>query len=91
MILSILVGAVLGTRYKVLCLVPTTLIGLTALAGVSLYAQADLGWTMLTALGLVVWLQIGYLFGITVRMAIVAARVRVAAPKSLREQQARIR
>jgi hypothetical protein len=67
---SILVGAVLGTRFKVLCLVPTTL------AGAALVTLAAADWHILTDLILMsIGLQIGYAAGLAIRFTIAAARV----------------
>jgi hypothetical protein len=63
-VISILIGAVLGTRYKVLCLVPTTLAGTAALATLDQLNGVPLGSTALTALALTAGLQIGYVIGV---------------------------
>jgi hypothetical protein len=88
-ILSILVGAVLGTRYKVLCLIPTTAVGIAAVAAFGLIGSTPLASTLQTAITVSIALQLGYVFGLAVRSVIVAARVPIAAPKSFREQTAR--
>jgi hypothetical protein len=59
-VLGILIGAVLGTRYKALCLVPTTLAGIAAVVALDQFNGAPLGAAALTALALAVGLQIGY-------------------------------
>jgi hypothetical protein len=59
-VLGILVGAVLGTRYKALCLVPTTLAGIAAVVALGQINGVPLGADALTALALAVGLQVGY-------------------------------
>jgi hypothetical protein len=90
-VISILIGAVLGTRYKVFCLVPITLAGIVALATLDQLNEAPLSSTALSALALVVGLQIGYFVGITVRSVLLAAHAgSVSKPGRLRDQPARI-
>jgi membrane protein DedA with SNARE-associated domain len=90
-VIGILTGAVLGTRYKVLCLVPITLAGAAALAALDQLNQVPLSSTALTALALAVGLQIGYLVGVTVRSRLLAALASsVSEPERLRDQPARI-
>lgn len=90
-VIGILTGAVLGTRYKVLCLVPITLAGAAALAALDQLNQVPLSSTALTALALAVGLQIGYLVGVTVRSGLLAALASsVSEPERLRDQPARI-
>jgi hypothetical protein len=78
-VIGILTGAVLGTRYKVLCLVPITLIATAAVAALDQLNEAPPGSTGLSALALAVGLQIGYLLGVnvrSVRLAALAERLR---------------
>jgi hypothetical protein len=89
--ISILIGAVLGTRYKVLCLVPTTLAGTAALAALDQLSGASLASTTLTALALAVGLQIGYVVGVIVRSVLLAALAsNICRPVRSRGQPARI-
>jgi hypothetical protein len=87
-VLGILGGAVLGTRYKVLCLVPTIATGIAAIAASDLISDVPASSTVQTALALAFGLQIGYLVGVTVRAVFVAALARRPGP--LHEQPARI-
>jgi hypothetical protein len=72
-VLSILGGAALGTRYKVLCLVPTTATGIAAVAALDLIHNVPVSSTVQTALVLAVGLQIGYLVMVSVRSVLHAA------------------
>jgi hypothetical protein len=90
-VLGILGGAVLGTRYKVLCLVPATVIGIAAIAALDLLHVVPAGSILLTAVMFAVGLQIGYLIGVTVRLVLLAAPAGGAARLAPRhEQPARI-
>jgi hypothetical protein len=92
-VLGILGGAVLGTRYKVLCLVPATVIGIAAIAALDLMHMVAVSSVALTAVMLAVGLQIGYLIGVTVRLVLLAAPARGVArlaPAPRHEQPARI-
>ncbi|PZA13609.1 hypothetical protein DNX69_04450 [Rhodopseudomonas palustris] len=87
-ILGFLIGAVLGTRYRVFSLVPVA-IGCTGAVGIHAAAtQVQFGAALLAMLGITVALQIGYLFGLTVRITMVCARVRTAAEKTVRQRPA---
>jgi hypothetical protein len=74
-ILSLLVGAALAQRFKVLVLLPAIMIALL-FAFISRLVRADTGWTATTliAITIVVGLQIGYLLGIGVRHLLLLAR-----------------
>lgn len=90
-VLGILGGAVLGTRYKVLCLVPATALGIAAVTALDLIHEVPVSSTLQTALVLTVGLQIGYLIGVTVRLMLLAAPARGVARLAARhEQPARI-
>ena len=72
--ISLLVGMVLGQRFKVLVLMPTVAIALILVIGVGV-ARADTAWwIVLMVVAAATSLQIGYLMGIGVRHALVAAR-----------------
>jgi len=86
-IIGILTGAVLGTRYKVLCLVPAILAGTIALAVFDQFNAVPLGSTALAALALAVGLQIGYLAGVAVRYVLGASGL--TGPGRLRDRLAR--
>ena len=90
-VISILIGAVLCTRYKVLCLVPTTLAGTAALAALDQLNGVPFASTALSALALAVGLQIGYVVGVIVRSVLPAALAsNFGKPGRLRGQPARI-
>jgi cation transporter-like permease len=88
-VLSILAGAALGTRYKVLCLVPAMLIGIAAIAARDFLQAVPLASTIRTSLMVAVGLQVGYV-AITVRSALLAARARIAQPRRVHERPVRI-
>jgi hypothetical protein len=71
-VIGILVGAVLGTRYKVLCLVPTTLAGIAAVVALDHINGVPPGSAALAALMLAVALQIGYVIGAMIRSRLTA-------------------
>jgi hypothetical protein len=89
-VLGILGGAVLGTRYKVLCLVPATVIGIAAVAALDLIHVLSVGSILLTAVMLAVGLQIGYLIGVTVRLVLLAPAHGIARVAPRHKQPARI-
>lgn len=89
-ILSFLLGAVLGTRYKVFSLIPTGMSGIAAIAIHGVIAGVQVGAMLQTMLGLIVALQVGYLFGLAVRWTTVAARVRAEPAEPIREQSSPI-
>jgi hypothetical protein len=73
-ILTFLLGTVLGLRFRILVLLPVSLVGglnavlVTLLVGGSLFAAVT------SALALVAAVQIGFLFGSLVRFSVAAAR-----------------
>jgi hypothetical protein len=73
-ILSLLLGLVLGQRFRVLVLIPVIIITLL-FAVVAGLARADKAWTVgLTTAVATAGLQIGYLLGIGVRLAVLLVR-----------------
>jgi uncharacterized membrane protein YczE len=66
-ICGLLVGAVLGTRYKVYCLPPVILAAALAIAVLDRIHHASFGSTALSMLAVGVALQIGYLLGAIIR------------------------
>lgn len=74
--IGVLTGALLGTRYKVLCLVPIILVGIAALAVIDRFNDVPAGSTALTALALGLALQIGYILGFSARSILLAALTR---------------
>jgi len=84
---SSLVGAVLGTRFRVLVLFPAALIGFVTIAVVAALKGAAVSSATLAVVLLVTSLQLGYVGGIFTRYCMVASRV--ALPRSLRSKTAR--
>lgn len=73
-IVSLLVGMVLGHRFKVLILVPAIFLAILFAVG-SGVARAETAWTVVaTAAIAACGLQIGYLFGTGIRRIMVLAR-----------------
>jgi hypothetical protein len=85
---SIIGGALLGTRYRVFCLVPIVATGITAIAAFNFFHQAPVSSTVLTGILLTVGLQIGYLIGVTVRWVLLPSPG-VAGPAPLHQQPVR--
>lgn len=73
-IIGVVVGVVLGLRYKILILVPAVLFAMI-LAIVVGVGRADSFWSIVLAtVALVIALQVGYLAGIAIHAAIAAMR-----------------
>ena len=72
-VVGILGGALLGARYRVFCLVPVIIFGIAGVITLDRINGESLGSTTLTAIVLTVTLQIGYIAGVAVRSALVAA------------------
>jgi hypothetical protein len=73
-LISLLIGTVLAGRFKVLILAPAFMLTLVLAIGTWL-VRADAAWSIgMTALVVIVGLQVGYLLGIGVRYATVLAR-----------------
>ena len=66
-ILSLLVGAVLAQRFKVMVLLPATVMVIMAAAGIGLTQFCTIGSTMLIAAAGALSMHVGYLFGIGLR------------------------
>jgi hypothetical protein len=75
-LIGVLAGALLGTRYTVLCLVPIILLGTAVLAVLDRFNDLPASSTALTALALGLALQVGYLAGFTARSVLLAAFTR---------------
>jgi hypothetical protein len=72
LLICLLVGAVLGQRFKVMVLIPATAVALTAAAA---FAHAGTLWQNLGAVLLVTSsLQIGYFAGVAIRYLVASAR-----------------
>jgi len=79
-IASLIIGALLGQRFKVFVLVPTIALATVAIAGASL-AHGNSAWsTALAAVLVVTGLQMGYLGGMTARLITAHGSVPRAAP-----------
>ena len=81
-LLAVLVGAVLGLRFRVLVLVPA--LGCAILA--SLFFSHDLAHGALTTLFAVIGMQMGYLGGIVTRHVLVLVRAGRIWPQSPRQK-----
>ena len=76
LIFCIIVGAMLGMRFKVLILVPATAVILLFAAGVSLTAGAGLIWAMIDVGMAATALQVGYLGGAATGLLVTASELR---------------
>ena len=74
-ICSSLVGAVLGTRLKVLVLFPAMLLGFALLLGVAAIHGSPASSTFAAAAVLAICLQLGYLGGLLTRHCLTLGRV----------------
>jgi hypothetical protein len=73
-IICLLVGAVLGQRFKVLILLPTITIALFFIILAGIAHAATVGWTAMMAVIAITGIQIGYFVGIGIRHVIVIGR-----------------
>jgi hypothetical protein len=88
---AVLIGAMLGLRFKVLILVPANVIGSAATLGLGI-AHSNSFWSTLLAIALAITaLQIGYLGGTAIRFLIAAARVRKDLPRAMAIAQRPVR
>jgi hypothetical protein len=71
---SLLVGMVLGQRFKVLVLMPTIAMALVLAIGAGVARADAVWWIVLMAAATATSLQIGYLIGIGIRHILVATR-----------------
>ena len=72
-IISLLVGMVLGQRFKVLILGPAILLAFLTVISIGI-ARGDSAWTVvLTTIMVNVGLQTGYLLGISIRRSLASA------------------
>jgi hypothetical protein len=74
-VVSALLGAVLGLRFKVLILVPTVSIGLFVILGGGLVLHNSLTRVALAATLMATCLQVGYLAGIGIQAFLLWARI----------------
>jgi hypothetical protein len=82
-IFSALLGAVLGTRFKVFILLPVSGCGMLAAAIGGMTYGASLAWSLMLAGAVAVALQLGYLGGLATRFVMVAARLRTLRDQSV--------
>jgi hypothetical protein len=75
-ILYALIGAILGLRFKVLILVPATMIGIFLVVGFALAGETSVWWAMIFAIAAASSLQIGYLSGATIGLLVAASDLR---------------
>ena len=89
LLVGFLIGMVLGQDFKVLVLAPLFVLALVLTIGVGV-AHADTVWSIvLTAATVAIGMQLGYFFGLGLRLVLVAALARLhlsvpAAPTSAR-------
>ena len=76
---AMLIGALLGLRFKVLILVPAIIIG-SATLGIGMAHSNSLWFTLLAMVLAITALQMGYLGGAVIRFVSAGARVRKDAP-----------
>jgi hypothetical protein len=83
-LISLLVGMVLGQRFKVLVLLPTIAVAVLVTTGTGL-VHADSGWSIvMMAAATAASLQVGYLAGVTIRHMLAVARASKLPATSLR-------
>ncbi len=71
---TFLIGAVLGTRFRVQVLAPVAILGLMLVASAGLFRGFSFSSMAVAAVAYSVPLQIGYLFGLFARICMVATR-----------------
>jgi hypothetical protein len=71
-----LIGALLGLRFKVLILVPTTTIGILFIVGIALSSGSGVWWASLVTAMAATSLQIGYLSGAATGLLVTASDLR---------------
>jgi hypothetical protein len=84
---SSLIGAVMGTRFKVQVLFPVAMLGCVMVAAVAVLKGSAMSSAIGAAIVCVISLQIGYLGGLFTRFCMAASRV--ASHRSLRSTAAR--
>ena len=73
-VITILVGVILGQRFKVLILLPATLVASFVAIGFGLMANAEQGVVVFSIIAGAIGLQLGYLAGAVLRYVIAASR-----------------
>jgi hypothetical protein len=71
---ALLVGAVLGMRFKVLILLPAIVASFLVIGAVGIGSSTGLGFVALAAIVAATCLQLGYLIGVALRHAVGLAR-----------------
>jgi hypothetical protein len=71
---SSLIGAVLGTRFKVLILFPAIMVGLASVAAIATLRGSPLSTAIGAAMIVAIFLQLGYLGGLGTRLCLALAR-----------------
>ena len=84
---SSLIGAVLGTRFKVQVLFPATMLGLVVVAAVAAFKGSAISTAIAASIVYAISLQLGYIGGVFTRFCMAAARV--ASHRSLRSTTVR--
>jgi hypothetical protein len=84
---SSLIGAVLGTRFRIHVLLPAAVLGLMIVAAVAALKGSAASSAITAAIVFVITLQLGYLGGLFTRFCLAAARL--ASYRSLRSTIAR--
>jgi hypothetical protein len=84
---SSLIGAVLGTRFRIQVLFPAAVLGLTIVAATAALKGSAASSAITAAVVFVIALQLGYLGGLFTRFCLAAARL--ASHRSLRSTTAR--
>ena len=72
---SWLIGAVLGTRFRVHVLLPATILGLVLVAAIAALKGSTLASAGISAVIFMMALQLGYLGGLATRSILAAARL----------------
>ena len=73
---AVLIGALLGQRFKVLILFPAIVIGLATILGFGMAQNSNLSSTLLLMALTITALQMGYLGGAVIRFVAAGTRVR---------------
>jgi hypothetical protein len=73
-----LIGMLLGLRFKVLILVPTTMVGVLIIAGIALFSGSGVWWASIVTIMAATSLQIGYLGGAATSLLVTTSDLRAA-------------
>ena len=86
-LICLLVGMVLGQRFKVLALAPAIAVSLVVAIGIGIAHSGELARAVLLAAVAVASLQIGYLAGVAIRYSLAAGRASGLRTASLQGSQ----